>query len=448
MPGREVWQVGETVDMRISLSTPSRSRFAVLAVVFIMAGLAAPAVQAQLPAATRYVASSFGGTSGNALLGLDAVGAVTTVVPLIAPVSAPVSISMAPSSDAVLIWNEQGVHRYDLATGVNSFSTLSTGGGSIHWGCVDEDGGMLWCIGRGTSQGDLYRSDDTAGQNTHRLMSIPLNELNAVCWIGSTGNYALAQYSALGGNLYFLARDGTVTSLIPGFRNLSGLDWNPWDDKVYASQFGLGSRPGILQIDPHNGQVCSVGPTGPLSWTTNAVKTIQQPINELLCAEYGPDPQHLWTLDPVTHAATTIHASNGVIGFSDAAVLRDRQLWAVNAWIAGQRGNLSVNFGPSQGGASYQVAVSLSLFPDIPVGPAGNIHLMPDHLFIASVVVGSPLFNDFAGVLDLQGRPSRTPNVNIPNLAGLRGLRIYGAAAAYTSLGIRVVSNAWGITIQ
>ena len=74
---------------------------------------------------------------------------------------------------------------------------------------------MLWVqSGRGTSQAtstvQTTRPAKHAPAHEHSL-----NELNAVCWIGSTGNYALAQYSALGGNLYFLARDRHGNQLDP-----------------------------------------------------------------------------------------------------------------------------------------------------------------------------------------------------------------------------------------
>jgi len=424
---------------------------------FILAALAATlgltgSVIAQPPLRTRYVASSFSTlvAAGNSLVGIDAAGAVTTIVPLYAPGGTPSSIGMAPTNDAVLVWDVAGIHRYDLRTGRLGYTTLVNGGGNsnIHWGCVDEDGGMIWSIGTGTAQGNLYKAFDTQGSLTTLLAVLPLQNLNAVCWIGSTGQYAAAQYSTLGGNVYILGRDGTIVRAVGGLANLSGLDWSVWDDRVYASSFGNGMGPGVWRIDHRAGRVTSLGPIGALTWTTNSIETVEQPAPGLLLTEYGAAPQHLWTLDPVSMAVTTIHATNNVIGFSDADVIGSRALWSVNTWTVGGQGRLSLDFGTRHGGQGYQLALSLATGPGIPVGSAGVVHLGLDNLFFLSLQIRAPIFFDFGGTLDSWGKTARPPFVQIPNAPALRGVRVYAGAIAYNTAGITAVSNIWGTTIR
>jgi len=423
---------------------------------FVLAALAAlvfPAasVFAQPPIRTQYVASSFSTlvSAGNSLVGIDAGGATTTIVPLVAPGTTPSSIGMAPTNDAVLVWDVAGIHRYDLVTGRITYTTLVNGGGNsnIHWGCVDEDGGMIWCVGTGTAQGNLYKALDTQGSLTTLLAVLPLQYLNAVCWIGSTGQYAAAQYSTLGGNVYILGRDGTILRVIPGLANLSGLDWSVWDDQIYASSFGNGVQAGVFRIDHRAGRATSLGPIGPLTATTNSIESVEQPVPRLLCSEYGGPPQHLWIMDPVSQAVTTLYAGNNQIGFSDAEVLGSRALWSVNAWKVGSQGRLSLNFGTRRGGNGYQLALSLSSGPGIPMGKAGVVHLALDSLFVLSLQIGAPIFFDFGGQLNAWGQAPRPPFVQIPNAPSLRGIRIYAGAIAYDSTGITAVSNVWGATI-
>lgn len=422
--------------------------FAALAAVI----LPAASILAQPPIRTQYVASSFSTLvkAGNSLVGIDAGGATTTIVPLIAPGATPSSIGMAPTNDAVLIWDVAGIHRYDVVTGRIRYTSLVNGGGTsnIHWGCVDEDGGMIWCVGTGTAQGNLYKALDTQGSLTTLLSVLPLQNLNAVCWIGSTGQYAAAQYSSVGGNVYIMARDGTILRVVPGLANLSGLDWSVWDDKVYAASFGYGTKVGVFRIDHRTGRATSLGPIGALTHTTNSIESVEQPAPLLLCSEYGGPPQHLWTLDPVSQAVTTLHAASNQIGFSDAAVLGSRVLWSVNAWTVGSQARLSLNFGTRRGGNGYQLALSLSSGPGIPVGKSGVVHLGLDSLFVLSLQIGPPIFFDFAGQLNAWGQAPRPPFVQIPNAPSLRGVRVYAGAVAYDSTGITGVSNVFGATIQ
>lgn len=402
---------------------------------------------AQIPATTRYAVSHVGGILGsNMLIGLDRGGVITTMVtlPSIVP---PNAVTMAPANDAVLVFDAGGVHRIDLATGKPAYSTLTTGGGNIHFGMVDEDGGIAWVIGSGATRGRFYWAARPDGTHTRLVKDLGLIPFDVITRLGSTGHYAVADTRSTSSNILVLARDGSVKTSIAVPATISGLDWNVWEDKLYATARGNGGKQALLAIDVQTKTVTAVGPTGSIVSDLQGVETFEQPSNRLIVAEAGADPQHMFTFDPGTAAVTTIHLSSGKIRFADVAILGARTFWALNLVEVGSKTPLSVNFGAARAGEAYQVALSFGFKPGINVAGAGRIHLNLDGLMLASVLGGPPIFQNFQGLLDASGVPKTQPAFTIPFIPALQGIRIYGSALAIGSGGIRAISNSWGITI-
>jgi len=413
----------------------------------IVSVILVPAGMAQVPASTGYVVTHVGGiASSNALYGLDGKGVITTVIALSA-FAPPNAVTMAPANDAILVFDANGVHSIDLATGKPTYSSLTTGGGNLHFGMVDEDGGIAWVVGAGTSRGRVYRAARPDGTHTRLLKDLGLIPFDVITRIGSTGYYALSETGGTSSNILVLARDGKVMSSLAAPPTVTGLDWNVWEDKLYATLRNNGGKQGLLVIDVKNSVITSVGPTGAIANDLHGAETFEQPLNRLVVAEAGPDPQHLFTFEPASMSVSTIHQSSGKIRFADVEILGARTFWALNVTEVGSKTPLSVNFGSAQAGKVYQVALAFDFRPGFGIPGVGRVHLSIDPLFFASLLVGPPTFQNFLGVLDAGGKPKVQPAFTVPFIPALQGIRIYGSAVAVGAKGIEAISNSWGVTI-
>lgn len=81
---------------------------------------------------------------------------------------------------------------------------------------------------------------------------------------------------------------------------------------------------------------------------------------------------------------------------------------------------------PDFGGRGYQVALSLGKAPGIPIGGGRILQLNPDPLFLGSITAGPPVFGNFSGQLDGNGRA--TAKLWIPKIPQLRGFHFFAAA--------------------
>ena len=117
---------------------------------------------------------------------------------------------------------------------------------------------------------------------------------------------------------------------------------------------------------------------------------------------------------------------------------------------SGQRGTpiLFSLFAPSDAGLAYQMGSSFGNGP-ILFG-SRQIELSPDSLLFVSVQgYLTMIFQNYAGFLDAQG--SASARLNIPNIAALKGVRIYTAFLTLkpsTPSGVESISKAFLFTIQ
>lgn len=420
------------------------SRVALAALLVLGSAIHAPA---QLPATTQIICSNVGGlTSTNGLVGLGNGGVVTTLVALAqaTPVNA---IEMEPANVVALVWDAAGVNQYDTRTGTFVYSTLTTGGGNLHFGAVDEDAGTIWVIGSGATAGSVYRAARPNGTNTSFLTSVAGASFDAVARIGSSGHWALADNSAAA-SVYVLARDGTVVNRIRSPGLITGMDWSPWDDRLYATRRGNAGQMGLLEIDPVGGTVTTVGPSGSIANDMYGVEILEQPTHRMLVAEAGTDPQHVFVFDRTNNSVLSIHTGNGVIRPADVELPNGRTFWALNVTEVGSKTPLSVSFGSNFAGHTYQVGLSFGFSPGIPIPGVGRIHLNVDPLLFASLNAGPPTFENFSGILDANGEPNNQPAYTIPFIPALQGVRFYGSAVAVGPTGVSAISNSWGITIN
>lgn len=86
----------------------------------------------------------------------------------------------------------------------------------------------------------------------------------------------------------------------------------------------------------------------------------------------------------------------------------------------------------------YQIAASVSGKTPVPLG-AYTIFLTPDAVFWASVLIGPPVFNSYAGILSRSGTGGG--KFATPNTPLLVGITIYHAAISYDRSGINGATN-------
>jgi hypothetical protein len=400
----------------------------------------ASVLQAQIPSGTSYVVLTNTGLGGGDLIAVDATGVASTIRPI--PGRVPSTVEELPGQNALLVWNGSGVVAYDRRTGAAVATSLSGGiSGSISWGYLDEHRGMVW----GESFGSGFRSDDLSGSNPRQFLFNNRNTHSRGAWNGTTGGSVVAHFgiSPSLDRIFFVDRQGTVVRSL-AHSGFTSLDWSPWSGDLFLAQAdATGSR--VLRLS-QVGALTTIPISGLSRRALLALEVVEQPIEHFVAVHAGGGANVLAFITPrgtVTSLGTLPAAS-----FRDVAVLHGRSLWGAGKWVVGQAGLLTVDFGRNHAGEAYQVALALGHRPGIPLGTAGTLHLTADPLFALSVTGVPGLFVDFSGTLDLQGRAPKTPAVNVPGVPALRGLRVFGAAVAYTSRGVRAVSNAWGTILE
>ncbi|MBN2490175.1 MAG: SBBP repeat-containing protein, partial [Planctomycetes bacterium] len=130
-----------------------------------------------------------------------------------------------------------------------------------------------------------------------------------------------------------------------------------------------------------------------------------------------------------------------------AAKVTSTSLIGVGAPTPGGQVNLALS-APGEAGLPYQLASSFGSGP-IPIDTR-RIELSPDSLLVFSISGAAPsIFRNYAGVLDAQGQASAA--LHIPNIPGLRTIRIYTAFVtlkASAPSGVASISNPFLFTIQ
>ncbi len=95
-------------------------------------------------------------------------------------------------------------------------------------------------------------------------------------------------------------------------------------------------------------------------------------------------------------------------------------------------------------GDFYQIAASLGQTP-LPLGKC-HICLAVDNVLIASINIGPPLFNGYAGVVPVGGGVNA--KFAVPKIPALIGLCVYHAAVTYSKSGVTGCTNTAGTQLQ
>jgi len=241
--------------------------------------------------------------------------------------------------------------------------------------------------------------------------------------------------------LEFFDRSGTCTRSIGGIRYIHDIAWSPWTGDLILCNNTVGT----LLRATQNGIFTTIQtlPAQPTS-----LKVLHQDASgqeHFLVTRLGSLMQDILLVSGSGVVRTLI---SGLLQPLDVEALGSRALWATGPWSVGRVGRLNLNPGPGFAHHSYRIALSFSHRPGLSLGRV-RLHLAPDPLFYLTAngdVLG--LTRGFAGILDDRGRAVVPPQVTIPNLPWLHGLRVYGGGVTFTSGGITGATNCWGITIQ
>ena len=299
---------------------------------------------AQIPSGTKYVASSFGGQAGNAIVTLDPTGAITSIIPL-AGATRPSAIVMGKRNDEMLVFDSNRLHQIHVITGAQNYTTYH--GPSTTGGLLDEDAGLVWC----TSQGLLLKANDLSCTQLYTITYMPSHLFQTVGWNGSTGDYVVSAQDQTNQQwqLFTIDANGAILQTLTGMPRITGLDWSPWSGHMYAS-FDTG-KGGVLRIDS-TGQVTTLPlPLTPATAGLASVEVREQPYEELVATEGGTDPQHVLVLD-LKGGLTSFHTSKGRFAPSDLAILGQRPLWATTPWNVGTPGRA---LGPVRTGSRQRI---------------------------------------------------------------------------------------------
>jgi len=321
---------------------------------------------------------------------------------------------------------------YYVAAGTNVFKMTPSGvvttvlpplpTGSV-WNDLDETGELL--IGTYASGGLLRLNPMTATLTTVSGGFHP----NCFCLDRDTGDIVVGNWTSK--NVMRVKRDGTVTTVVSSFASPYAADFLSPTGHILISSSSM-----ILRLDALN--TLTTFATG-----TGLVKSLAVLANGNVAA--GP---HGTTIDLYDSNGTKIGTPyNGASLTKLCMVVEDEHnLWGLNTPTAGASFNVSIRFARHPG-KPYVAAASFSPRPGIPVD-ARVVPLTPDSLFALSVTIPQ-IFVNFAGILDPNGRA--TPYVLLPNIAGLKGLRIYLAAVVVdpkAPSAIAQISEQYGVTIQ
>ncbi len=194
---------------------------------------------------------------------------------------------------------------------------------------------------------------------------------------------------------------------------------NAWSPIRLRCPFGYDGRRNICVEIRYNG-----GP-GSNGVTTRTASSINRAYMHNISAFGGvADPwNHPCWIDPIPGQAM---GPKHCLSYARTCVLL-----ASDTVKVGQTAGISIIQGPS--GGFYQIAASLGQGPGFSVGNC-HICLSVDPTFWASIFVGPPVFNNYAGTLTASG--SGGGKFAVPNIPFLAGLCVYHAAILFGKGGI------------
>ena len=204
---------------------------------------------------------------------------------------------------------------------------------------------------------------------------------------------------------------------------------------VVPTSIPLGQK---LLLSFTNQSSSTIGFSNPAPWSIHDAKNqlVFSPVVITIPVSVPPRTTTLWfwdqldmNLQPVVPGA---YEARITFNLGQTTLKAPFTIEDVSLTLSGQAtpgGTLTLNLrAPQAAGMTYQTALA---FSDSGISLPGKrvLSLAPDPLFFVSLLVGPPVFEKFAGVLDSTG--SGVSKLNIPNTSALVGVQAFAAFATY-----------------
>ena len=157
-------------------------------------------------------------------------------------------------------------------------------------------------------------------------------------------------------------------------------------------------------------------------------------------ADGGGTPRLMSKLTPIDNYAALVGSSSWCTNGLKVRLtyVKNCVLLAADAAPIGSTEGIAVVNMPL--GDMYQIAASLGQAP-MKVGPC-HVCLVLDGVFLTSILIGPPVFVNYAGQIPVGGRA--TGRFVIPQFPAIIGLCVYHAAVAYSAKGVTCCTNTAG----
>lgn len=252
----------------------------------------------------------------------------------------------------------------------------------------------------------------------------------------------LVTYETKSGTFYRLELNGPPSTLsLPTSAppmNVGGLHSNPLTGDMLASAgrtlYGLtlaGTKPTLSQVW-----------TSPSQLSLASIERDPRDGTFLVATNFITKPNPVLRIDPITSAVTTV-AMPGIASVNGLTIAGSRYLSAATRPEVGKAFHLRLS-SPTEPGNPYVAAVSFTFKPGFAVN-GRTIHLNPDALFFYSVS-NSGIFSRFQGSLSAKGEAF--PQILIPSMKALSGVRFYAVALTIGKGGVSKISEPVGVTIH
>lgn len=382
------------------------------------------------PVTGEIVLANNGGFHGNSIIAMGRFGIITTVLPL--PAGQVGGVTMNQVGNEVLV--NVGASVRGVNNGAVRQIIGNVGAPLATDMIVDEDNTYVFAAGSSV----LGINPISSARTT---LATGFGNAIQVMWYGTDGSiYAI---DASDDTIHRIERDGTrtIVATVPGARCM---EWDRYTGDIFVAAVGT---------------LYKMTAGGQLTTLSQATSGLDSPSGMFLRS----DRLLLVTQDSTGSNPTGLYAyygANGVfnrpfhedaspatgINPTDITVDHFRELAPVGTDVrVGGTHQFNVNFSLFPG-KTFVGALSFSHAPGIPVGNF-RLHLNYDVLMALSLTTPA-LFQNF-GTLSIHGTGRMT--LNVPNIAGIAGLRLFmGALVIDPSRtgGIGEVSNCLGFTIK
>jgi hypothetical protein len=390
-----------------------------------------------------YILSNFTGLFQNSIVRVDRTnGVATTLFPF--TMGTLESIAMDADNLSYLVLDTVGtsfIRRVDLSG--PSMTSVGPFDPSYDF-VVDQDTSMV----AATQLGDLKRITRQGAQSNVLLTN---GFFRGLCIDLDTGDYIVNDLFA--NAVLRVTRAGVATTMRSGMIGLLDVAYDTGSGDFFVSR--ATGAVGFLHRLTRSGTLTTIFSSGSLAAEPRSLIVLPQGhpagAGNLAVIDSLPIPVGVFIFTPMgALTSTVIFGQNNSIVPSGIESNNSRMLApriGTAAPTPGAMYQINIQATSLDFNRGYMLAASFTPRPGIPLPGGRTVPLVVDPLFIQSLV--DPfLFPGFQGALDGNGRA--LAGVNIPNIAGLRGIRIFVAGIVIDAAspgGVRTVTNLLAFTI-